>query len=84
MRQARTRYPKLRVSEVPPARRNRKALRLGLASSVLTHLLSRRLPRMTIEDLRKHEYLTSTQRLGIRFTERIRGVFRFRWLRRIP
>jgi hypothetical protein len=65
-------------------KRNRKALRLGLAGSVLAHLLSRRLPRMTIEDLRKHEYPTSTQHLGVRFTERVRGVFRFRWLRRIP
>jgi hypothetical protein len=36
----------------------------------------------TAEDFKKAEFKTSTQRLGIRFTERIRDVFRFKWLRR--
>lgn len=36
----------------------------------------------TSEDLKKVEFKTSMQRLGIRFTERIREVFRFRWLRK--
>jgi hypothetical protein len=34
------------------------------------------------EDLDRMEFKTSTQRLGVRFTERIRDVFRFRWIRR--
>jgi hypothetical protein len=28
------------------------------------------------------EFKTSTQHLGVRFTEKIRQVFRFRWIRR--
>ena len=34
------------------------------------------------KDLRKAEFPTATQTLGVRFTERIREVFRFRWIRR--
>lgn len=33
-------------------------------------------------DLREHDYPVSTQRMGVRFTERIRDTFRFRWLKR--
>jgi len=37
----------------------------------------------TPEDLARAEFKTSTQRLGGRFTERIRDVFRFKWLRKL-
>jgi hypothetical protein len=40
------------------------------------------MPRITSDDLRKQDYPISTQRMGIRFTERIRDTFRFRWLKR--
>jgi hypothetical protein len=40
------------------------------------------MPPVTDEDLRRHDYPVSTQRMGIRFTERIRDTFRFRWLRK--
>jgi len=36
----------------------------------------------TPADLHQADFKTSTQRMGIRFTERIRDVFRFRWLRK--
>ena len=36
----------------------------------------------TAEDLERADFKTSTQRLGIRFTERIRDVFRFKWIRK--
>jgi len=36
----------------------------------------------TENDLKQAEFKTSTQCLGVRFTERIRQVFRFRWLRK--
>ncbi len=75
-------YPKLRLPEGPRAAGHKRALRLGFAGGLLSHLLARRLPRATTDDLRKHDYPTSTQRLGLRFTERIRDTFRFRWLRR--
>lgn len=35
-----------------------------------------------VEDLKRTEFKTSTQRLGIRFTERIRYVFRAKWLKK--
>jgi hypothetical protein len=33
------------------------------------------------KDVLKTEFKTNTQRLGVRFTERIRNVFRHRWVR---
>jgi len=36
--------------------------------------------RPTVEDLKRADFNTSTQRLGVRFTERIRNIFRFKWL----
>ncbi|NQV33610.1 MAG: hypothetical protein HQ515_13040 [Phycisphaeraceae bacterium] len=37
---------------------------------------------LTRRDLREAEFKTSTQGLGLRMTDHIRDVFRFRWLRR--
>ncbi|MFA5422392.1 MAG: hypothetical protein WC374_00860 [Phycisphaerae bacterium] len=34
------------------------------------------------DDLRNIDFKTSTQSLGVRFTDRVRDVFRFRWIRR--
>ena len=36
----------------------------------------------TIEDLQKMEFTSSTQHLGLRFTEKIRDIFRFKWLKK--
>ena len=36
----------------------------------------------TCDDLNATEFKTSTQRLGVRFTEHIRKVFRFRWIKK--
>ena len=36
----------------------------------------------TAEDLKRAEFKTSTQHMGISFTERVRDVFRFRWIKR--
>lgn len=52
-----------------------------IASGLLSIFSSRRL-KHTNEDLKKAEFKTSTQSLGIRFNEKIRNVFRFRWLRK--
>jgi len=40
-----------------------------------------RRPRVKEEDVAAHQWRDSTQRMGIRFTERIRNVWRKRWLR---
>jgi len=36
----------------------------------------------TPADYERIEFKTSTQRLGVRFTEKIRDVYRFKWIRR--
>ena len=39
-------------------------------------------PRKSVtEDFKRVDFKTSTQHLGIRFSEKIRDVFRFRWLK---
>ena len=73
--------PKLRLGRFLP-RRSRKAAWLGCAASFLSRLRLRRVPQIAPRDLRKHDYPVSTQRMGVRFTERIRDTFRFRWLKR--
>jgi hypothetical protein len=74
--------PKLKLKRFPSLPRSRKAAWLGCAASLLSRLRIRRMPRITSDDLRKQDYPISTQRMGIRFTERIRDTFRFRWLKR--
>jgi hypothetical protein len=52
---------------------------MGVLSSVFGK--SSRKPTMT--DLQRADFKTSTQRLGISFTERIREIFRHRWIRKL-
>ena len=73
----------MRVRASPVKRPNRKALWLGLVGGLISRLSRPPLPNVTTEDLRKHDYSASTQRMGVRFTERIRDTFRFRWIREI-
>lgn len=53
----------------------------SLAGRVL--LLFGRRPGITEKDMQKIEFKTSTQRLGLRFTEKIRNIFRRKWLKRL-
>ncbi|MFA5252108.1 MAG: hypothetical protein WC454_05950 [Phycisphaerae bacterium] len=52
-----------------------------LAGGILS-IFSRPPAGPTTDDFRRMEFKTSTQHLGVRFTEKIRQVFRFRWLRK--
>jgi hypothetical protein len=52
-----------------------------LAGGLLT-IFGRRQAKPDTNALRQMEFKTSTQHLGVRFTEKIRQVFRFRWLRK--
>jgi len=54
----------------------------GLFAAGLAALFGKSPAKPTAEDLGRMEFKTSTQRLGIRFTEKIRDVFRFRWIKR--
>ena len=36
----------------------------------------------TTDDLSRADFKTSTQSMGVRFTKKIRSVFRFKWIKR--
>lgn len=55
---------------------------LGLLAGGLLSIFGKSPVKPTAGDFRRMEFKTSTQRLGVRFTEKIRQVFRFRWLKR--
>ncbi|MCX5643223.1 MAG: hypothetical protein NTZ17_00840 [Phycisphaerae bacterium] len=73
----------MRIHTSPARGADRRALWLGLAAGLIARLFKTPLPDATSEDLRNCNYSTSTQRMGIRFTERIRNAFRLRWIREI-
>ena len=54
---------------------------LGLVAGWILGLFGK-LPKVGAKDLRQMESRTSTQRIGVRFAERIRGFFRGRWLKK--
>lgn len=56
---------------------------LGLIAGILVTMFGVKSAKPTAEDLKKAEFEASTQRLGVRFTERIRDVFRFKWLKKV-
>jgi len=64
------------------SRTERKSSLLGALAGAFLPLFAKKKQPTGPDDLRKTEFKTSTQRLGVRFTERIRRVFRFKWLRR--
>ncbi|MHC4157963.1 MAG: hypothetical protein ACYSSO_02685 [Planctomycetota bacterium] len=55
---------------------------LGFFAGGLLSIFGKSPAKPTADDLKQTEFKTSTQRLGVRFTERIREVFRFRWLKK--
>ena len=56
---------------------------LGLLAAGLLSVFGKSPAKPAVEDLKRADFNTSTQRLGIRFSEKIRNVFRFRWLKKI-
>jgi len=55
---------------------------LGLFAGGLLSIFGREPAKHNTHALRQMDFKTSTQHLGVRFTEKIRQVFRFRWLKR--
>ena len=55
---------------------------LAFVAGLLLSIFGKSPAKPTSADLQRAEFKTSTQRLGIRFTERIRDVFRFKWIRK--
>jgi len=54
---------------------------LGLLAAGLSSIFGKSPAKPAVDDLKRADFKTSTQHLGIRFSERIREVFRFRWLK---
>ncbi len=71
------------AAKISAIRPRRNALWLGFVGGLISQLSRTALPDVTCADLQRHDYSTSTQRLGVRFTERVRNAFRFRWIREI-
>ena len=62
-----------------------KSTRLGFVTGWLLTIISnrgRKNRKPAIEDLQHGEFKRSTQRLGMRFTGKMRDIFRVRWLRK--
>jgi hypothetical protein len=70
----------LRVSRM--RLRSKKSSLLGLLAAGLSSLFGTLSKKPNVDDLQRADFGTSTQRLGIRFSERIRNVFRFKWLKK--
>jgi hypothetical protein len=56
---------------------------LGSIAGLFLLLFGKSPDKATATDLQRAEFKTSTQRLGVRFSEKIRDVFRFRWLKKL-
>jgi len=51
----------------------------GFLAGILLNMFGRK-RRITSADLHKADFPTSTQRMGLRFTDKLRDAFRTRWL----
>ena len=54
---------------------------LGFIAGFVASVFGARTPKPAVKNLKNAEFSTSTQRLGVRFTDQIRDVFRFKWLK---
>jgi hypothetical protein len=70
------------MSEFAMSFRTRYNSFVGALVGCMLRLFGRNKDKITSEDLKRADFKTSTQGMGIRFTERIREVFRFKWLKR--
>jgi len=62
--------------------RTKKNSFLGWLTGLLLSIRGKSPAKPGDEDFKRLDFGTSTQHLGIRFTEKIRDVFRFRWLKK--
>jgi len=58
-----------------------KSKRLGLGAGLLMGLFTRKQQTLTPTELHKQDFHPNTQKMGLRFTERLRKVWRPKWLR---
>ncbi len=62
--------------------RKKKGSTLGFFAGECLSIFGKSPTKPNTADLQRAEFKTSTQRLGLRFTERIRQVFRLKWLKK--
>jgi hypothetical protein len=55
---------------------------LASIAGLLMSLFRKPSAKITGKDLAKADFKTSTQRIGLTFTDKIRDIFRFRWIRK--
>jgi hypothetical protein len=54
----------------------------GMLAGALMSMFAKGPASPGVRDLQAADFKTSTQRLGVRFTDKIRNIFRFRWIKR--
>ena len=59
----------------------KKKKRLGLGAGLLLSVFGRKPRSHSAAELYKQDFHPNTQKMGLRFTERLRKVFRSQWLR---
>jgi hypothetical protein len=55
---------------------------LGLLAGRILSIFGKSPIKPSQEDFRQMEFKTSTQRIGVSFTDKIRRVFKFRWVKK--
>jgi hypothetical protein len=55
---------------------------LGLLAGKILSIFGKSRIEPAPEDFKQMEFKTSTQRMGVSFTDKIRRTFRFRWVKR--
>jgi len=64
------------------ARQKKKNKFAGFWAVVLLHIFSRKKHQITGRDLKKAEFKTDSQAIGVTFNDKIRRVFRGNWLKK--
>ena len=58
-----------------------KQRKLGFGAGLLLSVFGRKPKSDSVAELYEKDFHPNTQKMGLRFTERMRKVFRLRWLR---
>lgn len=51
-------------------------------AGIISAVFGSRAGKPTTQDLKNADFSTSTQGLGVRFSDRIRDIFRFKWIKK--
>ena len=62
--------------------KNRTGRSLGFIAATISGIFAKTPRKLRADEMGKSEFKTSTQKLGVRFTERIRNIYRHKWLKK--